>query len=215
MFKYRHIVRASARRVADAALRTVRSYALDEIEEEPDFTSDMLARMKESMNDFQFRGVRWTAKTLTSHRVNSQETQFGADFIGVVKMDLPDYKVAKGFLAQAKRVEPRASFPQREWDRLVKQSETMLKLSNASFIFLYSRSNVRVLPAIAVTAAQGPCNPHELYARSVARFYEEHFECFVGDRNIHTANIATLEDLQARHGLQLRLRPSNTTGEDD
>lgn len=67
MFKYRHIVRSSAHRVADAAMRTVRSYELDEIEEEPDFTSDMLARM----NDFQIRGVRWTAKTLTSHRVNS------------------------------------------------------------------------------------------------------------------------------------------------
>lgn len=129
-------------------------------------------------------------------------------------MDLPDYKIAKGLLAQAKRVEPRAHFSLREWNRLVKQSEAMLDLSTASFIFLYSRSNIKVLPAIAVTAAQGPCNPHELYARGVSRFYEEHFECFVGDWNIHTANIATLEELQARHGLQLRLRSSNATNED-
>ena len=53
--------------------------------------------MKELMNDFQIRGERWTAKTLTSHRVNSPETRFGADFIGVVNMDLPTTKSPKAF----------------------------------------------------------------------------------------------------------------------
>src|SRR2546428_6571347 len=102
MFKDRRIVQESARRVARAATRTVRDYVAHEVEEETDFTAEMLGRMKESMQGYHTRGVRWTAKILTSHRPASQETTFGADFIGVVSFDLPDYKVAKGFLAQAK-----------------------------------------------------------------------------------------------------------------
>src|SRR5438552_3649244 len=126
MLQYRRIVQESARRVADAATRTVHDYVAHEVEEETDFTSEMLGRMKESMQDFQTRGVRWTAKTLTSHRPNAQETTFGADFIGVVSFDLPDYKVSKGFLAQAKRIEADDYFRRDDWDRMVSQCKAML-----------------------------------------------------------------------------------------
>ena len=206
MLKNRHIVRASARRIAKAATQAVTGYQLNEVEEETDFTAVMLGHMKESMNGYEVRGVRWSAKILTSHRPNAQETRFGADFVGVVKMDLPEYAIAKGFLAQAKRVEPGGPFRQRDWDRLVEQSRAMLSVTLESFIFLYSRTGITVAPATAIIAAQRRCNPHELYAHSVTRFYEQHFECFVGDPNIQSADIGTLERLQALHGLQLHLQ---------
>src|SRR6266487_4507166 len=99
MLKYRRIVRASARRIAAAAHRTVDDLAAQRVEHEPEFTSEMLGRMKEAMNGYHVGGVQWTAKTLTSHGPNAQERRFGADFMGVLDLDLPEYKVRKGFLA--------------------------------------------------------------------------------------------------------------------
>lgn len=63
-----------------------------------------------------------------------------------------------------------------------------------------------VVPAVAIVGS-APCNPHSLYARSVSRFFEEHFECFIGDRRLHTPNIDSLmklkEDVNARSLLYL------------
>ena len=214
MFRHRQIVRASARRIAQAANQAVRSYQRNEVEEETDFTALMLGHMSESMDGYEVRGVRWSAKILTSHRPNAQETRFGADFVGVVKMDLPEYETAKGFLAQAKRIEPGDPFRQRDWDRLVEQSRAMLSVTLESFIFLYSRTGITVAPATAIIAARGRCNPHELYTQSATRFYEQHFECFVGDPSIKSADILTLEQVQARHGLQLGLQSTNQNEEE-
>jgi len=203
MLQYRRIVQESARRVADAATRTVGDYVAHQVEEETDFTSEMLGRMKESMQDFHIRGVRWTAKTLTSHRRDAQETAFGADFIGVVSFDLPDYKVSKGFLAQAKRIEPGYYIRPADWDRMVSQCHKMLSITPESFVFLYSYSSITIAPAAAIVSAQRRCNPHEFYTRSITRFYEDHFECFVGDLQIQSADISTLERISARHSIHL------------
>jgi hypothetical protein len=203
MLKYRRIVQESARRVANAASRTVPDYVASKIEEETDFTSEMLGRMKESMEGFRTRGVRWTAKTLTSHRPNAQETTFGADFIGVVSFDFPDFKISKGFLAQAKRVEPNGYISSDDWDRMVVQCKKMLWLTSESFVFLYSRTGITIVPATAIVSAQGRCNPHDFYFRRITRFYEDHFECFVGDLQISSADIATLERLKVRHSIHL------------
>ena len=203
MLKYRRIVQESARRIAKAANRTVRSYAIDEVEEETDFTGEMLGRMKEAMHGFRTRGVRWTAKILTSHRSNAQESTFGADFIGVVTFDLPDYKVTKGFLAQAKRIEHGGSMRSRDWERLVGQCKRMLDISPEAFVFLYSPEGISVIPAVAIVSAQRCRKLAEFYSRSAVRFYEDHFECFVGDLRINSADIKTLESLRVANSLYL------------
>jgi hypothetical protein len=69
----------------------------------------------------------------------------------------------------------------------------MLALTPASFVFLYSLSGIDVVPAVSVVAADR-CNPHEFYCRSVSRFYESHFESFIGDFRI---SARTAEDLEA------------------
>jgi hypothetical protein len=110
---------------------------------------------------------------------------------------LPAYRTKKGFLAQAKRVEPGETFERAEFNRLSVQCKKMLEFSPDSFVFLYARSRISVLPAISMLAAD-PCNPHELYARSVARFYEEHFQSFIGDQAISAPTPDALEQLQRR-----------------
>lgn len=204
MLKYRRIIRTSARRIAAAANRTVDDFVARRVEHEPEFTSEMLGRMKESMNGYRVGGVRWTAKVLTSHGAKAQERRFGADFMGVLDLDLPEYKVCKGFLAQAKRIEPGGRMGNEDWGRMVGQCKKMLTITPESFVFVYSHKGVIVIPAIAIISAQQRTSLTDFYSRSMQRFYEDHFECFVGDIKMHSADIKVLEQLQARNGLLLR-----------
>jgi hypothetical protein len=207
MLKYRRIIRESAKVVADAASRTADDYAVGEIEHEPDFTGEMLGRMKEAINGYRIRGVRWTAKMLTSAGANAQEHAFGADFLGVVQFEFPDYRITKGFLAQAKRIDSDGHMTPQNWDRLVEQCRQMLSITNESYVFVYSRSGIIIVPALAITSATSRHNPHEFYSKTARRFYIEHFECFIGDSAISSADVKTLERLRAGHALYLGAAP--------
>lgn len=137
--------------------------------------------------------------TLTDRGRNSQERKYGADFVGCLEIDLPNFAVKKGFLAQAKKIEPGQSFAPTEWANLVKQCEGMLRLSPASFVFIYSViDGLSVIPAISVVSAQ-KCNPHEITNKSVQKFFTEHFDCFVGDQAISFAKIGALDQLYERY----------------
>lgn len=198
MKKYYRIIRESATHLAEAANRTVDALVDRRIEQEPAFTDRMLGRIEEAMTDYEVKGVRWTAKTLTDHGRGSQEKKYGADFIGVLDINLPDFKVKKGFLAQSKLIEPGAYMNLIEYVRMQKQCDKMLSLTPDSFLFLYSLSGIYVIPAIAVMSAN-PCNPHDLYARSISRFYEEHFQSFIGDRALSSPSIDVLEGIRREY----------------
>lgn len=182
--------------MADAANRTTEALTNHRVEQEPAFTDRMLANIEREMDGFQSRGIRWTAKTLTDRGKGSQEKQFGADFVGVLNIRLADYALSKGFLAQSKLIEHAGAMPQRDFRRMQEQCRKMLELVSDAFVFLYTSQGISVVPANAVVAAE-PCNPHELYSRSVSRFFEEHFECFIGDQRLSVAHIEALEVLRA------------------
>ncbi len=162
---------------------------------EPAFTDRMLGRIEEAMNGYVTKGVRWTAKTLTDRVRNGQEREFGADFAGVLDIELEDFQVKKGFLAQAKKVEPFVYVPPTELRRMSTQCDQMLQYTPDAFLFLYSVKGVSVVPAVSIVSGKFS-NPHELYARSLRRFYEEHFECFIGDRAISKPDPAMLDALR-------------------
>lgn len=196
MIRFPGIIRESARRVAEAADETAETLRDGRIEQEPAYTDRMLGRIENAMNEFRAKGVRWTAKTLTDRAPNAQEKEYGADFVGVLDISLPGYAVKKGFLAQAKMIEPEESLRDQDWERMRAQCGTMLSLSPDSFLFVYSITGTIVVPAGAILSLTEPHNPHELYSRKLARFYEEHFECFIADRRIHAPTIEALESLR-------------------
>lgn len=207
MLKDWRIIQDSARRIADAANHTLDEYVAGHVEHEPEFTGEMLGRMKEAMNGFVTRGVIWTAKTLTSQGPKAQENVFGADFMGVLEFDLPEYHVKKGFLAQAKRIEQGERVASREWERMVEQCKQMLAMTTEAFVFVYARSGIIIVPALTIASATARCNPHDFYSRTAQRFYKDHFECFVGDQALSSADIKTLERLKARNALLLAASP--------
>ena len=205
MINTRALVRNVARRIASTADRAVEDLREGLVEQEPQLTDRLLGRIAESIEGYRSKGVRWTAKTLTDRGPGSQERQYGADFVGVLDIDLPEFKVKKGFLAQAKLLRGNG-MERREFQRMLSQCEQMLRLSPDAFVFLQSVEGIRVVPAVAVVGASGPevaFAADALYSRSLSRFYEEHLECFIGDRTINEASEKKLAELHARSLLYL------------
>lgn len=191
------VIRESAERVAEAANHTIAALAQGRVEQEPAFTDRMLGAIEEAMNGFEVKGIRWRAKTLTDRGKGSQEKKYGADFMGVLDISLQDYSVRKGFLAQAKLIKPGDYMSMTEYDAMKDQCDKMLRLSPASFVFLYSSTKIRVVPALAVVGA-GRRNPHELYSRSIATFYKGHFGSFIGDPRVDEPRVEALVRLDER-----------------
>jgi len=212
--RHRAILRGAARRVAKAAETTTDALSDRRVEHEPQFTDRMLGRIEQAMSAYEAKGVRWTAKTLTSNVRESQEQKFGADFIGSLDIALPDYSIRKGFLAQAKRVEPTDRFSAGRYEELREQCRRMLQVSPDAYVFLYATSGITIVPANAVVAAQR-LNPHDLYSRGVAAFFELHFSSFIGDRAISVPSIDLLEELlrrfEARSVIGLHAREAEET----
>lgn len=203
MIREYQAIRGAARRIAGAIDRSVAKLNDGQVEHEPAMTDRMLGAIEESLTNYTNKGIRWSAKTLTDRGRGSQESRYGADFMGVLNIALPEFAVSKGFLAQAKLVRSGSSGDLRE---LRLQCKKMLNLSPDSFVFLYGQDGVRVVPAISVIGSR--VDPLQLYSRSAQRFFEEHFECFIGDGSIQTATPASLdairERFEARNAIEIR-----------
>lgn len=198
-----HAVRDVAQHIAAAIDLAVDALREGRVEHEPAMTDRMLGAIEQSLKDYQRKGIRWSAKTLTDRGRGSQESKYGADFMGVLNIALPEFAVSKGFLAQAKLVRNGSSG---DLGELRQQCKKMLKLSPDSFVFLYGQDGVRVVPAISVVGAK--VDPLQLYSRSAQRFFEEHLECFIGDGQIQSATPAALEAMRdrfdARRAIEIR-----------
>lgn len=197
MYQYREIVRQSARAVSEAANRVVEAHRHGRVQQEPAFTDRMLGRIEEAMNNLNVRGVTWQATTLTDRGHGAQERLFGADFVGILSISLPEFQVHKGFLAQSKLLRDNQALSTSESSRLREQCDKMLSLSPDAFVFLYSTRGIRIVPAISVVSTRlGNINLQRLYSRSMQRFFELHFESFIGDRTISIRDEKPLDELR-------------------
>jgi hypothetical protein len=199
MFTNKKLINSLVTEIRKIENSTLKALLDGRIEQETAVTDRLLGAMEHNLNNKNIAGVRWTVKTLTDKGSGAQEKEFGADFLAAFEFSLDGYKVAKGFLAQSKLIEPSQTLNTKEFNRLKEQCEKMLSHSSASFVFLYSQqSGIVVIPAIEVIAARA-CNPHELISKKMTAFYREHFECFLGDKEIHSANPQSLEALRDRY----------------
>ena len=213
MFKNQKLVRDVTARINRAANNTLKAIAVGRAQLEPQVTDRLLGAIEQELDGTFIGGIVWVAKTLTDMVKNSQEGEFGADFMGVLSLELNDFEARKGFLSQAKLIEPSQSFRIAESKRLKGQCEKMLKFSTESFVFLYSQqSGIRIVPAVDVVGARD-CNPHELTSKSITEFFKDHLECFIGDRAIQSATPEGLAELraqyQARTGIFLGGKPKS------
>jgi hypothetical protein len=162
------------------------------------------------LDGFATSGISWSAKVLLSHGENTEETEFGADILGLLSLDLPELKIRKGFLAHANRQEPGSKLPRREWDRLVNQCNKMTSFTPESFVFIYAFNGVFMVPAVTVAHCVGPEDLHTLNPESTVRFYRRHLQCFIGDSRIDSATPEALAGLRYLTGLEVSGKAERT-----
>ncbi len=209
MFHNNRLASAFSRKISTASRHVIEDINSGRAQQEPSITDRLIAYIQAEARSSALSSFVWTAMTLTDRGRGSQERKYGADFVGSLEIKISGFNIKKGFLAQAKKVEPSDRFSSSEYSRLKAQCEDMLRLSPDSFVFLYSViDGFSVLPAIAILGARS-CNPHELTKKPIQKFFVEHFECFIGDANISLANIKTLDELyekyQARTGFHITI----------
>jgi hypothetical protein len=193
-------VKPIARAIADAADGALDAYRDGRAAEEPQVTDRILGAIEDRLRTKRIGGIEWKAKTLrTSRGTAAEEKRHGADVLGVLDIDIPEFKTKKGFLAQAKLAEPNRPFSKDDWERLVEQSKLMLARTPASFVFIYSKTEgVRVFPATAVVGLADR-DIFTLYHHGPGRFFEDFIECFIGDLRLSSPDIRTLDALAEFH----------------
>lgn len=207
MFKNRKLASTFVRKIKSAERLVTEDIAEGLAQQEPAITDRFIAYIQSEMRRSKNSPFAWSAMTLTDRGPGSQEKDYGADFVGSLEINHSGFRIRKGFLAQAKKVEPGQSFSNTEFKKLRDQCSDMLSLSPDSFVFLYSLTDgFSVVPAIAVMGAR-KCNPHELTSMTTGTFFHHHFECFIGDQEISLAKVQTLELLyekyRARAGIHI------------
>ena len=198
--------RKIATEISIAADSAIAAYKENRTFEEPDITSRIVGAIEDRVNNksksenSKRNGIRWQARTLrTGHGIAAEEKRYGADLLGLLDIDLPNYRVKKGFLAQAKRIEPGEKPSARDWGRLCEQCEKMLKHTPESFVWVYSKSmGIRIYPAISVIAIDSR-NIYNLHNRGMMRFFKNHIECFIGDCRLNSPDLQSLETLEKFH----------------
>jgi len=199
MLKKYRMLQQPSRRIAESIKDTVKAYKEHQFEHERDFTPWMLGAIRTQMNNFEDHGIQWRSRILTANVKDSEEKRYGADFVGVLDINLPDFKERKGFLAQAKRVGSGYSK-----EKLFDQCSKMLTISSESFVFLYSKTGVRVVTANSVLSSGGSTS--NLYSDPASKFFREHLRSNIGDRNLPSATIEQLEELLRRSEARMLLQ---------
>ncbi len=189
-------VRPIAADIATAVDGVMNAYRDQRVIEEPAITNQILGAIEARLQVRNYKGIVWNAKVLRTARGRAAEEQrHGADLLGVLDVDVGNFRTKKGFLAQAKKAEPGQSFTKLEWTRLVDQCKKMLDRTPASFVFVYSvEKGLRIIPAVSVVGFDG-LDLFDLYQRAVQPFFEGFLECFIGDPRLNAPDIHMLDAL--------------------
>lgn len=183
-----------AREVVDGTASTIEDFRDRIIKQETGMTERLFEAVAQSLNGRMIGNLKWKAYSLTSGRGRAaEEKRHGADVLGVLHIDLNDYKVRKGFLLQAKIAEPYEPISKSEWKRFQDQCDLMLQRSAESFGVIYSRSKgIRFIPAQTILEI----SREQLFdagSRSLFGFFKSHVKCQIGDRQLHTPGVEVLD----------------------
>jgi len=199
MLRNRYILKSIADVVTKAAKQTIEDLRDCWIEQEAHVTGLLLANLQNQLDGTTLKGIHWKAKIFTDRGRRSQESKFGADFLGVLTLDLLGLRITKGFFAQAKLIRrSRKRANASEFKRLQKQCQKMLNVTPDSFVFIYSKRGIKIVPASSVLGTKAE-NMNSLSNRTIGRFFTEYVECFVGDPKINAPTLEQFYDVAKRY----------------
>jgi hypothetical protein len=205
--------RAFAERLAGATRRVCRDYRDGDVVHEEPFSDQLCGRLKETLEDFRTGEIVWqadiarnrgrfSARSLTKTK---EEPAFGADLVMVIDIDTSTESVRKGYLAQAKRLEPGKRLDAAEYRRLLGQCERMVAFTPASLVFLYHQTDVQVISANAVLSRRDT-DLWSIETWPIEVLYEDFAICWFGDHRIQATDPASLEGLRAMMDAEAAIR---------
>jgi hypothetical protein len=194
----------AARVVVEGCRTTIEHFADGIIADEESMTDRLFGSVANALNGRTIGGIVWKARTLRTGRgIAAEEKRHGADVLGVLEINLPEFRTRKGFLLQAKRIEPHEPISTREWDRFRKQCDTMLGRTHEAFAVIYSRTEgVRFIPAATINEITRT-HIFDAGSRSLFGFFRAHVKCEIGDRKLHSPTIEVLDHLARQPGRPL------------
>lgn len=198
--------------ILEAQNRVIEGIKEGTIETEPSMTDRFLENVQNVFDEYSKKGstlrMRFRARTLRDRGKNAPEEKYGADFCGVLDIQLRGFKQTKGFLSQSKKekdgIKTRHGYYgltgvkfsiNDEFRRLVGQIDNMLLITPDSFVFIYSNDGFLVVPATSIGVLKLEA---ELYAKPVDQFFKEFVMCFVGDHLLNAWDDNTLEQLRIK-----------------
>jgi hypothetical protein len=208
----RQIVRRFGKLIREAEQETIDAMKEGRLPTEPHITDTFLTKVESTIKENgEIDHVMFKPWYLRDRgpKADKQvtEAEFGADFCGVLDVQLSNFKHSKGFLSQAKmdghgvtiestyRNTAVSVSQEQEGQRLRNQIDDMLNVTHESFVIVYSNQRFIVVPATSVKSVigKGP-----VYGKPVDSFFKEFLMCFVGDPQLKAADWATLESLRER-----------------
>lgn len=207
-----HDVRIAAAAMSDACMRVAADFGSGDVAGEEDFTGQLIGRLKSEFDHLKTSSTTWSTTDVSDddlpldvsvrfsgRQLNKQmeEPKFGADLVAVLNIMGPKFTISKGILAQAKIQERGQVLKKRDWDRLKTQVATMLDLTPTSFVFVYSKKDVTVLPATVVEASDRR-DLHELRRYPIEFLFLDFLFCWVGDPRIAATSRDSLISLRAQ-----------------
>ncbi|PZM08419.1 hypothetical protein [Rhizobium tubonense] len=184
-------MREAAKSADKAAQRAMLKYANGLVTDEDDLTGVLIGNLDATF-DKSIAGLQWSSSILR-HRKGSaaEESRIGADMVIHVSLSTPIQKYSKAVLIQAKRHEPNFKMSTKDHNDLVQQCGKMLGVTPASFVFDYTKNDMRVASASKI---QGSSN-RDLYRAcnwTSYRFFWELFRSPIGDPNLTSAKVSDL-----------------------
>jgi len=207
-----HIVRKINKLVERTVAEVIRGWSDNWVSDEHNITTNLFTRLEEQMKNISVNGLRLKVKYYAPQGPRSEEKRTGADIGVVLDVNLPGFTIKKAFLAQAKRC------PVAKKDRLceltgclqsklLSQCQDMLRITPDSFVFIYYRQGVLVVPASSIEAICGKLNrkrQDKVYSKKLGSFFEEFLKSFIGDTRIAGSinNVGQLENFSREFGLR-------------
>lgn len=149
-----------ANTLSKAAENVAKDIVSEDVGDEDDISSQLCGRLKQAADNFvdsvgrQYPNVRIKARHMTSRASGSEERRIGADIVVVLDVDLPDQRLTKGLLIQAKVLPQGRIMAPRAWEGLKSQCQRMLARTPSAFVFMYGKSSIIPFSASALECVE-------------------------------------------------------------
>ena len=173
------------------------------ISQEPQITSRIGQKLEEALDGESILGhrIRVITQDIPDRGPKSLEKPIGADLYVGISVSSGGKRQTKGFLTQAKISDKLKT--QSDFDDLDNDCRDMLKRSNASYVWLYEKSGVRVINAEEMLK-RGLQSPTKLKRRRASTVFARTLECTEGDFGLGLPSVrGTRKKLRAALGEML------------